>query len=161
MAERTLILFRHAKSDWSGSGPDIDRPLGKRGRREARDAGRWLAAGMDRIDLAVVSPALRARSTWDIASAELDEAPQLRTEDRVYAASDTALLDLVRELPDELHSVVLVGHNPGIEDMAGLLSGERVPMPTSTLAVLELSGAWASAAPSSATLRTSGRPPAD
>jgi phosphohistidine phosphatase len=63
MSERTLILLRHANSDWSGDDADIARPLAKRGRRQAPDAGRWLAANIDSIDLAVVSPAIRARST--------------------------------------------------------------------------------------------------
>ena len=63
MTERTLILLRHAKSDWSGDEAGIARPLGKRGRRQAPAAGRWLAANVDRVDLAVVSPASRARGT--------------------------------------------------------------------------------------------------
>ena len=66
--ERTLILLRHAKSDWSGSAPDFDRPLAERGRAQAPLAGRWLANHVDRIDLAIVSPAERARETWELAS---------------------------------------------------------------------------------------------
>ena len=73
MSERTLILLRHAKSDWSGNEADVDRPLSKRGLRQAPHAGRWLAHSISSIDLAVVSPATRARSTWELASAELDE----------------------------------------------------------------------------------------
>ncbi|MGZ4592780.1 MAG: SixA phosphatase family protein, partial [Actinomycetes bacterium] len=96
MSERTLILLRHAKSDWSGGEADIDRPLGKRGRRQAPDAGRWLAASIDSIDLAVMSPARRARSTWNLVSAELDVPPPTRIDDRVYTESDSELLDVVR-----------------------------------------------------------------
>ena len=66
MSERTLILLRHAKSDWSGSVPDVDRPLARRGHRQAPQAGRWLADNIDSIDLAVVSPANRARRTWEL-----------------------------------------------------------------------------------------------
>jgi phosphohistidine phosphatase len=160
MTERTLILLRHAKSDWSGHEADIDRPLAKRGRRQAPDAGRWLATNIDSIHLAVVSPASRARSTWDLVSAELDLPPQTRIDDRMYAASCDELLDVVRELSDGLETVVLVGHNPGLEDLLSLLTGERAPMPTSALAVSTMSGTWSTAGHLSAVLRASGRPPA-
>jgi phosphohistidine phosphatase len=160
MSDRTLILLRHAKSDWSGAEPDLARPLANRGRRQAPDAGRWLAAHLDPIDLAVVSPAVRARSTWDLVSAELEVAPPIRIDDRVYGASDRELLTVVRDLPDDLHTVVMVGHNPGIEDLAGLLTAALAPMPTSALAVIALSGTWSVAAPGVAVLEASGRPPA-
>jgi phosphohistidine phosphatase len=160
MSERTLMLLRHAKSDWSGDEADIDRPLARRGRRQAPDAGRWLAANIDTIDLAVVSPASRARSTWDLVSAELAVAPPTRIDDRVYAASEEELLTVLRELPDDVDTVVLVGHNPGIQDLASHLTGEWVPMPTSALAVITVSGSWSSVGRRPAVLRASGRPPA-
>src|SRR5262249_21759110 len=144
-SDRTLILLRHAKSDWSGGEADIARPLAKRGRRQAPDAGRWLAASIDRIDLAVVSPASRARSTWDLVAAELAVPPPTRIDDRVYAASDDELLAVLTELPDEVDTVVLVGHNPGLEDLASRLTGGWAAMPTSALAVITLPGSWASA----------------
>jgi phosphohistidine phosphatase len=155
----TLILLRHAKSDWSGGEPDHERPLAARGRRQAPEAGRWLAGHVDRIDLAVVSTAERARSTWSLASAELGVAPPVRLEEQAYGASSGALLRLVRELPEALETVVLVGHNPGLEDLASSLAGTWVPMPTSALAVVRVTAAWAGAGPSSAELTTSGRPP--
>jgi phosphohistidine phosphatase len=160
MAGRTLILLRHAKSDWSGDEADIDRPLAKRGRRQAPEAGRWLATNIDGIDLAVVSPANRARSTWELASAELTEPPPTRIDDRVYAASDDELLDVVRELPDDVETAVLVGHNPGLEELASRLTDEWTPMPTSALAVITVPGSWSSTGRQPAVLRASGRPPA-
>jgi phosphohistidine phosphatase len=159
MSKRTLILLRHAKSDWSGNVDDLDRPLAKRGRRQAPDAGRWMADNVDSIDLAVVSTANRARSTWDLAAAELDARPRTRLDERVYAASDDQLLEVVRALADDVETVAMVGHNPGIEDLVSLLTGESVPMPTSALAVIELKGSWSSAGQSLAVLRASGRPP--
>ncbi len=161
MAERTLILLRHAKSDWSGDEDDIARPLNKRGRRQAPDTGRWLQANTASIDLAVVSPASRARTTWQLVSAELDVPPPTRIEDRIYAASTLELLGVVRQLPDDVHIAVVVGHNPGLEDLAFLLAGHRMSMPTAALAVMAMSGPWSAAAHSSATLTASGRPPAD
>jgi phosphohistidine phosphatase len=157
MTDRTLILFRHAKSDQSSLGADIDRPLNSRGQRQAPEAGRWLADHIDAIDLAVVSPANRARTTWELASAELGEPPRTRIDERIYGGS---LLSVVRDLPDEVRTVVLVGHNPGIEGLASQLSNTSVPMPTSAIAVLEASTAWSSAGDSWATVRTQGRPPA-
>ena len=161
MSERTLILLRHAKSDWSGDESDRLRPLAKRGRRQAPDAGRWLAANIDSIDLAVVSPARRARDTWGLVAAELDMPPRTRIDDRVYAASGHELLSIVRDLSDDIETAVLVGHNPGIEKVASHLSGERLPMTTSALAVITIAGSWSTAAHHSAALRASGRPPPD
>lgn len=160
MSGRTLVVLRHAKSDWSGDDEDIARPLAKRGRRQAPDAGRWLNANLDRIDLALVSPAERARSTWHLVAEELDAPPEMRLDERLYAASAGQLLGVVRELPDELHTVVVVGHNPGIEQLVARLTGQEIPMPTSAVAVIALPGSWATAGDTPATLRTSGRPPA-
>ncbi len=159
MAEHTLILLRHAKSDWSGDEADHDRPLAGRGRRQAPDAGRWLAANVDRVDLAVVSTAARARATWDLVSERLDPPPGVRYEDDVYAASARELLAVVRGLDESLGTVVLVGHNPGFEDLAQALTGDPVPMPTSGLAVVELASTWGAAGRVPGRLRAAGRPP--
>lgn len=162
-AGRTLVLLRHAKSDWSTGEPDLHRPLAERGRRQAPEAGRWLAANLGTVDLAVVSPATRARQTWELAAAELGAPPAVRVDERAYAADEEELLALVRELDDgpggEPGVVVLVAHNPGLEDLASLLAGRWVAMKTSALAVYALAGAWADAGPGRATLRASGRPP--
>jgi len=159
VAEHTLILLRHAKSDWSGHEGDHDRPLAKRGRRQAPDAGRWLAVNVDSIDLAVVSTAKRARTTWDLVAGELEQPPKTRNDDDVYAASLSELLGIVRHLDEALGTVVLVGHNPGIENLAETLTGESLPMPTSALAVIELTSTWDGAGRVRGLLRAAGRPP--
>jgi len=161
MSERTLILLRHAKSDWSGEVSDLERPLADRGIHQAPLVGAWLDRNIGHIDLAVVSPAHRARSTWDIAAGELAETPPIRVDSRGYAASAGELLDVVRELPDEFDTVVLVVHNPGITGLAELLTGTWTPMPTSTLAVLGLSGPWSDAGLQPAEILATGRPPED
>jgi phosphohistidine phosphatase len=158
MVARTLVVLRHAKSDWSTGRPDRERPLATRGRRQAPEAGAWLAAHLDPPELAVVSPAERTRATWALVSAALPEEVPVRVEQRLYAASGTELSELVASLPPEIESVVLVGHNPGVEDLVQELSGEWVPMKTSALAVLTWEGAWTDAG--SARLVASGRPPA-
>ena len=159
VVEHTLILLRHAKSDWSGHEGDHDRPLAKRGRRQAPDAGRWLAVNVHSIDLAVVSTAKRARTTWDLVSNELDQPPNTHYDDDAYAAPVGELLDIVRSLDEALGTVVLVGHNPGIEDLAETLTGDRVPLPTSALAVIELTSTWDGAGRGLGLLRAAGRPP--
>lgn len=155
-----LVLLRHGKSDWSGGEPDLHRPLAARGRRQAPEAGRWLARNVAPLDLAVVSPAVRARSTWDLAAAELAEPPPTRVEDAVYAASPGALLRLVRALPDDRGTVVLVGHNPGMEDLVERLTGRWLPIRTSELVVIELAGPWPAAGDVEGTVTAAGRPPA-
>lgn len=160
MAAHTLILLRHAKSDWSGNEGDHARPLAQRGRRQAPAAGRWLAVNVDPIDLAVVSTAERARATWDLVSDELEQPPRARHDDAAYAASVEELLDIVRHLDEALRTVLLVGHNPGIEDLAETLTGDRVPMPTSALAVIDLTSTWDAAGRVRGLLRAAGRPPA-
>lgn len=154
-----LVLLRHAKSDWSTGLADADRPLADRGRRQAPEAGRWLRSHLPGIDLAVVSPANRARSTWELVAAELDDPPTARTVDDLYSYSAGPLLHVLRELPEEAGTVVVVGHNPALEELAELLTGELVPMPTSSLAVLEVDGAWAHLGADGATLLAAGRPP--
>ena len=156
---RTLVLLRHGKSDWSGNHADIDRPLAGRGQRQAPETGRWLAAELDRIDLVVVSPATRARGTWDLVAAELGRPPRTRLDDRLYAATDDELLEVVRELPGDAATAVVVGHNPGLEDLAQLLTGEWVPLPTSAVAVIRLTGDWAGVGHKSGVLAAAGRPP--
>jgi phosphohistidine phosphatase len=118
-----------------------------------------LAANVPGIDLAVVSPARRARDTWELVAAQLATPPRIEVDDRVYAASGPALLSVVRGLSDDLETVVVVGHNPGLEDLAALLTGEETPMPTSALAVLTVSGPWSGAGDPPAVRRASGRPP--
>lgn len=119
--DRRLVLLRHAKSDWPAGVPDSERPLGKRGRAEAPQAGRWLAASGLLPDLALVSPARRTRETWQLVSAQLDAEVATRVEDDLYLGGLRASLDLVRSLDDDVQTVLVVGHNPTTESLALLL----------------------------------------
>ena len=129
---RRLVVLRHGKSDWSTGLPDHERPLAPRGRRQAAGAGRWLAEH-ERIDVAVVSTAVRARTTWELAGLAV---PDVRLEERVYAATGRALLRVVDEV--DADTVLLVGHNPGLEDLVALISGQDVELPTAAIAVLDV-----------------------
>jgi phosphohistidine phosphatase len=144
---RRLVLLRHAKSAWPGDLADHERPLAGRGRREAPLAGRWLAEQVGDIDLVVCSSALRTRQTWELVSAELGSetgaAPEVRLDERIYEATAGGLFRLARELPDTARTVLFVGHNPGLEDLVGALTGDWPTMLTSTIAVLSVPGDWA------------------
>ena len=152
---RRLVLLRHAKSDW----PDVadhDRPLAKRGRRDAPEVGRWLARSGYRPDEVICSTARRARETWELVSRALSPVPPVRFEPRVYEATVLGLLMLVRELPSASRTVLIVGHNPGLAELTvGLMSPPPDPpaaFPTASVAVLGLTGDWADAAPGEARL---------
>lgn len=154
----TLVIVRHAKSDWAVPAADHDRPLAKRGRRQAPETGRWLAAHGIHLDRAVVSTARRARQTWELVAAELgDAAPPVRVSEAAYTFDGEELLGVVRKLPELLTHVALVGHNPAIEELVELLTGRWVAMPTSALAIIELDD-WATADRGSGRLVKAGRP---
>jgi phosphohistidine phosphatase len=157
---RRLLLLRHAKSDW----PDVadhERPLAKRGKRDSPAVGRWLGRSGHVPDAVVCSTARRARETWELAATGLAEAvpgaaPPVRYEPRVYEATVLGLLMLVREFSDELRTVLLVGHNPALAELAaGLTAPPQSPpaaFPTAAVAVLGLDGDWASTEPGEARL---------
>jgi phosphohistidine phosphatase len=152
MDSRRLVVVRHAKSAWPDDVPDTERPLNKRGRRDAPAAGRWIHDRIGRLDAVVCSPATRTRQTWALIAAELADAPDPVLDDRVYAATDETLLAVVHGLPDDAGSALLVGHNPGVSELVLSLTGEQLEMKTSAIAVLDLTGSWADAAPGRARL---------
>lgn len=162
---RHLIVLRHAKAAW----PDVEdrqRPLAERGRRDAPAAGRWLRDAERRIDglridRVVCSPARRTRETWELAAAELGAPRQPVFDDRVYAATTSALLTVLRETPAHVRCVVLVGHNPGMQnltltlargDSGDPLSRVREKYPTSGIALFAVDGEWSELAPGQALL---------
>lgn len=162
-----LVLLRHAKSGYPDGVADHDRPLAKRGRRDAPVVGRWLARNGYRPDAVVCSTALRARETWELAAESLAEeaggaAPEVRFERRVYEATVLGLLMLIREFPENRHTVLVIGHNPGLAELAvGLTDPPPAPpsgFPTAAAVVLGLAGPWARAAPASARLLASATP---
>ena len=149
---RRLILLRHAKSDWPDV-PDRDRPLAKRGRRDAPKIGRWLREHGYLPDTVICSDARRTRQTWDRVARELGGSPSVTFEPRAYAASATTLLYLVMELPVTSRTALLIGHNPGVADLATSLAqppdhdDAPIRFPTAAVAILDVSGAWAGLAP--------------
>ncbi|MFI9273069.1 SixA phosphatase family protein [Kitasatospora sp. NPDC052896] len=154
---RRLVVLRHAKSAWPDV-PDEERPLADRGLRDAPAAGRWLREAGIRPDAVVCSPTLRTRQTWELVSGELGAPPErLVFDERVYGAGGARLLEVVRQLPDEWRCVLLVGHQPGVQELVLALAGDvggkvARKFPTAGIAVLALDGPWARAVEGAARL---------
>lgn len=148
------MLLRHAKSDWPDV-PDRERPLAKRGKRDAPRIGRWLHDHGYRPDVVVCSAAVRTRQTWELVAPELGGSPSVTFEPRAYAASALTLLYLVQELPSRYRSALLIAHNPGLADLATSLIENGHPalrLPTAAVAVLEFTGPWPTLSPARARL---------
>ena len=161
-AARQLLLLRHAKSAW----PDVadhDRPLAARGRRDAPIAGRWLRETGRVPDQVVCSTARRARETWQLAAAELAASPTVGFDQRVYGAAAGELLDLARETAPRVRTLLIVGHDPAMHQLALALASTRagdaaalervrLKFPTGAIAVLEFTGTWRGLGPEQARL---------
>jgi phosphohistidine phosphatase len=144
---RRLMLLRHAKTERAEPGErDHDRKLTKRGRADASVMGAYMASHGLVPDLALVSPAKRTQETWTLIAAALGKPPKAVTEDRIYNAGTETLLELIVETRGA-HSLLLIGHNPGLHNVAMQLiaSGDAEmreqlseKLPTSGLVVIEL-----------------------
>ena len=165
-SERTLTMVRHAKAEHVQGKTDSDRELAARGRRDAHAIGVWLSDPSHAVlhELALCSPSERTRQTLDGIWAAGACAAQTRFDERIYEASAAGLLEVLREVPDSVSAVLLIGHAPAIPVLATSLahndSGSSDVMdrlslgfPTSALAVLGFNGPWASLAPETAYLR--------
>lgn len=150
---RTLLLLRHAKSGWDDPClADFDRPLAPRGESAAMRMGRELADRGWLPDLALVSPAARTRQTWTLASAELPRKPPAEFPEALYEASADRILDLIRKASDTANTLLVLGHNPGLEDLARRLARTEpgaeallrlhAKFPTGALARFAFEGGW-------------------
>jgi phosphohistidine phosphatase len=152
-SRRQLIVLRHAKSSWDDpSLPDDERPLAPRGQRAVVLVRDHLRATGVKVDLVLCSPARRTRETWDGVRAGLGTKPELRFVPAVYEATGTELLDVLHQVDRRHATVLLIGHNPGMEELAsGLVSeGKRTALtrlglgfPTAALATLSFTQSWA------------------
>jgi phosphohistidine phosphatase len=159
---RRLLLLRHAKADRHSAGGDRERPLTRRGLDDARRVGEYLVAEGFSPELAVASHARRARQTLEQALGAFPSHVQHLTENTIYEANADHLLEILRQSPDRVETLLVVGHNPGFGDLAVALAGAgdgaelkrlRARYPTATLAVLDFPCAsWAETAFGAATL---------
>ena len=135
---KRLFLVRHAKSSWDDASlPDKERPLNERGEREAPKMGKRLAKRDVKPDLILSSSAKRALATTEIIAEKLDyERDKIVVDDRLYGASARDLLQIIHKLPQDVKSVMLVGHNPELTDLAHRLAPKIIDMPTCAVAEL-------------------------
>jgi len=151
MPGRTLILVRHAKSSWEFDVDDHDRPLSGRGRRDAEAVGRLLAGLGLRPDRVLCSTAARTRETWSGATAGGASAGEVCFDRAIYHAWVPELVSLVRQTPETVATLMMIGHAPGIPDLVDHLcvrttSPEWAKLdhkfPTSGLVVIQVPGSW-------------------
>lgn len=136
---KTVILLRHAKSSWKNEDlSDFDRPLNARGLEAAPLIGSLMFDKKIEADAILSSPAKRARQTAVLVRETAQLKPQIRYEEKIYEASPLALFYLLAEQDDKNGSILLVGHNPGLERLTEILTGETVAMKTATLAKIDL-----------------------
>ncbi len=141
MKTRRLIVMRHAKSSWKSDAPtDHERPLNKRGRRDAPRIGAALEAVGWRPELVISSDSERTRETWSRMEEALGGAPEVRFTRALYHAGLDEVCDALRAV-DEAATVMLLGHNPGWEEVVDGLAGEATTMTTANAALLEIDAA--------------------
>jgi phosphohistidine phosphatase len=165
MTARTLVLLRHAKAETPGDGPDFDRKLTDRGESDADAAGSWLADEGLRPGLVICSTAARTRQTWQGAAIALTQAdpeagsPEVHYEQGLYDGGRTEVIDLLRAVPEDVTTVLVVGHNPTMSDVSILLrphdeNADLEGLKTSGLAVHKAEGPWSETEPGSMKLVT-------
>ena len=145
---KRLAILRHAKSSWADAGmDDFDRPLNDRGRDAARRIGEELTNRKLRFDLVLASAAARVRETLAGVGETYDLGPDVRYDDELYAVGEEMLLAVVHAVPKKVGSVLIVGHNPGLEQLVASLTRDdgnnfrrrvMVKFPTAALAVIDL-----------------------
>jgi phosphohistidine phosphatase len=150
---RTLVLVRHAKSSWDLDVEDVERPLSGRGRRDARAIGELLASRAIKPDLVLCSTATRTCETWAGAVDAGANAGEVRFERSIYHAWVPELVTLIRAVPDSVHTLLMLGHAPGIPDLVEHLAARErdsdlwarldAKFPTAAVAMLGVPGSWA------------------
>jgi len=157
---RELLLLRHGKSDWNTDKNDFHRPLQDRGKRGAQRIGVWLATNAMTPDYVISSPAERALVTAEKCCKAMGQgSDNIVQQQKIYLADVDDLLEVLRQIPTEASRVLLVGHNPGLEELLLSLTGGDVELaedgkllPTATLAILEIEESWSDLKQSSARL---------
>jgi phosphohistidine phosphatase len=140
---RQLIIMRHAKAGELPGGPDFERALRPRGRKNAESAGAWLAGRALIPDLVLCSKARRARQTWQYVSAELLGQPEVVIDKGLYEADASDLLVAFGQVREQVATLMYVGHNPAAADVTEALIAAPIDFPTAAIAVIGLTTSWA------------------
>lgn len=136
---KKLYILRHAKSSWDNPIlADFDRPLNERGIKTADFMGNFLLKQDFQPELILTSPATRAQETANIVKKSAKFRAEIKLEENIYEASPQTLVKVVSELNENVQTVLLVGHNPGLEGLIKFLTNEIQSMPTAGLAIVEL-----------------------
>ena len=136
---RTLYLLRHAKSSWKDESLlDIERPLAGRGRRACETIGELIRSEQMEFDLLLSSTAVRARETIERVRQQAKLRTELRFDERIYEATPSRLVEVISQIENDRKSVLLIGHNPGFEELLQLLTEEEQRMPTACLTKIRL-----------------------
>lgn len=140
---RTLYLLRHAKSSWKDASlSDFERPLKRRGREAAQLVGERLGQEKLKNPVLICSPAVRTRETAELVLKSSKLRVEERWDQRIYEASLRDLLQVVSEIPDDKKVAILIGHNPGFEELLAFLTGQSRRMPTAALAKIMFDVSW-------------------
>jgi len=153
---KTLLVMRHAKSDWgAASGGDHERALAGRGIKAARKVGRFLTDSGTTPDLVLSSTAVRALTTAELAAEAGEWDCEIVTSGDLYASDPERVLDVIRETGNGVQRLLIAGHEPTWSTLVGwLIGGGRVRMPTAAVACLDLPrGDWVDLAPATCELR--------
>jgi phosphohistidine phosphatase len=136
---KTLLVLRHAKSSWNESAlDDHERPLNERGRRDAPRMGELVREYGLIPDIVISSDAVRAQLTAEAVAEAARYAGEILLDRRLYIASPADILSLLQTVRENAETIMIVGHNPGLEELIEHLTGERQDMPTATLAQIAL-----------------------
>ncbi|HVF29735.1 MAG TPA: histidine phosphatase family protein [Pyrinomonadaceae bacterium] len=157
---KTLFVLRHAKSSWEDPDlADFDRPLNDRGNRAAPFMGEVMRQRDLEPEVILSSPAVRARETARLVKENGDIEARIVFDERIYEASVHTLRQVASAVDEKFRSVMVVGHNPGMEGIVRYLTGLREAMPTASLAIIDLDiSNWSELAPETGTLRAVIRP---
>jgi phosphohistidine phosphatase len=157
-----LIVLRHAKAGELPGGPDFERALVPSGQRDSAAAGSWLAARGFRPDVVICSAARRTRQTWENAAPALGGDPEFMAEERLYEADAEDVIDIVRQTPAAVGTLLYIGHNPAAAKFASMVTGSETELPDSpSTAVIGLDSDWADLAAGRGELLASWSPRAD
>ena len=153
---KTIVICRHAKSDWNTGSSDFDRPLNKRGQGDAPLMGKLLHGYDLSPDLIISSPANRARTTAEIIAKEIGYTGEIRFEQSIYDYGAGNIFSMLQDLPEEINTVMIFGHNPTLETLVRFMLnlGGDITMPTSAMVCIESHASrWASLIPDTNALK--------
>jgi phosphohistidine phosphatase len=156
------VVLRHAKAGELPGGPDFERVLLPSGQRDSAAAGSWLASQGVRPDSVICSSSRRTLQTWENVAPALGGDPEFTAEERLYEAGAEDLIEIIRQTPAEVGTLLYIGHNPAAAKLASMVTGSETALPNAAAtAVIGLDGDWADLAADTAELVATWSPKAE